>query len=321
MNWRILMSLFIISGMVILVYNSNKYFHIKLTLDAPIIFHIKKGESTLHVLNRLGERGIISCINCIKFLARIWYPNLIIRHGEYLLTSDMMIADLFLHFQQGKIVPRKFTVIEGYTVKRVKNLLMQEEALKGEITLDIEEGMLYPDTYYYTAGQKRDDLLRAMHKKMADILENLALYYKYEDKRKLLILASIVEKETQIASERPKVAAVFLNRLKYNMKLQADPTIIYDLSNGMGYMDRSLTRKDLAADSPYNSYKNYGLPPTAIAIPSMASLEAVLNPASVEDLYFVVNILGGHCFAKSLKNHNVNVRRYRSQSTQGCIEE
>jgi UPF0755 protein len=177
------------------------------------------------------------------------------------------------------------------------------------------EGSLLPETYFFERGDTRQDILDRMVTGHRDALARLwparASGLPIENEAEWIVLASIVEKETGVASERPLVASVFVNRLKKGMRLQSDPTVIYGITEGKGPLGRGLTRKELDTPTPYNTYQIDGLPPGPIANPGLASLEAVLHPADTKYLYFVADGTGGHVFAETLKEHNENVRKWR----------
>lgn len=173
-----------------------------------------------------------------------------------------------------------------------------------------------PDTYVFRRGMTRQKLIEDMKAAQTRLIDELwekrAADLPIKTKEEAITLASIVEKETGVAAERPMVASIFINRLKQGMRLQSDPTIIYGIAGGKGKLDRALTKDDLASDTPYNTYKIAGLPPGPIASPGRAAIEAVLNPPDTGYLYFVANGTGGHAFAKTLAEHNANVAKWRA---------
>ena len=177
------------------------------------------------------------------------------------------------------------------------------------------EGALLPETYLYTWGEARAALVERMRRAMRQILDTLwpdrAPDLAIASKHDALVLASIVEKETAVAAERPMISAGFQNRLRKGMKLQSDPTVMFALTHGAGRLDRKLSHADLETDSPYNTYRVTGLPPGPIGNPGRASIEAALHPAESDALYFVADGTGGHVFAKTLAEHNRNVARWR----------
>ncbi len=235
--------------------------------------------------------------------------------GEYAFPPHISPADAANMIASGKAVIRQITVPEGFMTSEVIDMLNRNGALSGEITLDIKEGELLPETYYYSYGDKRNDMLTRMRRAMDKALEEAwaarARDLPIKTPEEALVLASIIEKETGIAAERGKVASVYVNRLKKGMMLQADPTTVYALTQGRQKMDRPLTLMDLKIESPYNTYYTRGLPPGPIANPGKASILAALNPADTEYLYFVATGNGGHNFARTDKEHLANVKAYR----------
>ncbi len=250
------------------------------------------------------------------FLAGVWLNGASrrLKAGEYLFPANISpqgVMDLLL---SGKTVVRRLTVPEGLTTAQIFDLVRAAEGLEGALPPPPAEGSLLPETWHYSWGDERAPLVERMHRAMAEALaelwpkriENLPL----KTPEEALVLASIVEKETGLAAERPMVAAVFLNRLRHGMKLQSDPTVAYGVSPAQP-LDRALTRADLDSFTRWNTYRIDGLPPTPIANPGRASLLAVLQPAKVDYLYFVADGTGGHAFAKSLDAHNRNVATWR----------
>jgi UPF0755 protein len=216
---------------------------------------------------------------------------------------------------EGKSIEHKVTLAEGLTSYQIVQKLLAHPELKGEITTIPPEGSLLPDTYRFGRNDTRQDIIERMQAAQAKFL---AKVWATRDEdifvttpEEAMILASIVEKETGRADERPLIASVFENRLKKNMRLQSDPTIIYGLVGGKGALDGPIMQQDLDRQTPYNTYQINGLPPTPIANPGRAAIEAVLRPAKTKDLYFVADGTGGHVFAASLDEHNRNVAKWR----------
>ncbi len=214
------------------------------------------------------------------------------------------------------------TLAEGLTSHEIVALVEQAEALEGAVEAVPSEGSLLPETYHYARGDRRGDLVVRMSRARDELLRVLwpgrAPNLPVATPEHAVVLASIVEKETGVAGERPLVASVFVNRLQKGMRLQSDPTVVYGLTGGTGPLGRALTRKDLQAPSPNNTYLNRGLPPGPIANPGRAALEAVLNPAQTAFLYFVADGSGGHAFAKTLAEHNRNVAKWRKFQKQNA---
>lgn len=237
-----------------------------------------------------------------------------LKAGEYLIPAAASARRIRNLLRRGDTVVHRFTVAEGLTSKQVVALLRAEPALSGDIAAIPPEGTLLPETYHYSRGDSRSALLErmraAMERTLLELWDGRAGDLSLATPADALTLASIVEKETAIAAERPRVAAVFVNRLRRGMKLQSDPTVAYGLHGG-DPPERPLTTADLARGTPFNTYVIDGLPPGPIANPGRQSLAAVLNPANTTELYFVADGSGGHAFANSLDEHQRNVRKWR----------
>ena len=216
----------------------------------------------------------------------------------------------------GHVITYKVSVPEGWTSQMVVDRLGEQKELDGTISVTPAEGSLLPDTYIFRRGLTRGKLLSDMQDAQTKLVDELWATKPADSilksKEEMVTLASIVEKETGVAEERPKVASVMINRLKQHMKLQSDPTVIYGITLGKTKLDRPISKADLDADNAYNTYKIDALPPGPIANPGRAAMEAVLNPANTNDLFFVANGTGGHAFAATLDEHNANVKKWRS---------
>ena len=239
-----------------------------------------------------------------------------IKAGEYEVPAHISMSALVDLLQSGKVVQRRLTVPEGSTTAEIIDLVRKTEALSGEVTLDVKEGDLLPETYFYSRDDTRDSMLlrmkEAMEKTLDEAWRKRTAGLPYASKRDALILASIIEKETSLAAERSRVAAVYVNRLRIRMRLESDPTTIYGVTGGKGMQGRDLTRADLQSSSPYNTYVVAGLPPGPIGNPGRASILAAVAPAPRERaLYFVADGHGGHAFAINLYEHNRNVAQWK----------
>ena len=281
--------------------------------DVRII--IKPGYAVSQIASELEQSGVIDSQLVFKLRARLTNTHKTLKAGEYNFPAHVSIGGALQLLKSGNTVVRKLTIPEGLYATAVIDLVMAADGLAGDIKNIPPEGVLLPETYHYSWGDSRQGLINRMEEDMISLLDRLWAERKADTFIKsmdeVLILASIVEKETAIDAERPRIAGVFINRLKKGMRLQSDPTVVYAITNGQGEMGRELTRNDLAVESPFNTYRNKGLPPRAIANPGKASIMAVLAPIDTDELYFVADGTGGHVFARSLKEHNQNVAKWR----------
>jgi len=276
---------------------------------------IPSGHGIGAVAGLLKSAGIISHEIVLRVGARLYQPEIPLKAGEFSFpkgASARQVLDILRH---GKTVVRRLTVAEGLTTHDVLARLGATEGLKGAAPRGLGEGELLPETYHFSYGDARADIVRRMRAAMAGAVDKLwasrATDLPLNSPAEALILASIIEKETGLAEERARVAGVFINRLRAGMRLQSDPTVVYALTHGQGKLGRRLTRADLMDQNPYNTYVHKGLPPGPIANPGTAAIAAALNPARSGDLYFVADGSGGHVFARTLAAHNRNVRRWR----------
>ena len=276
---------------------------------------INKGASTASVANELANAGIIDKPLLFRLAARISGMDKKLKAGEYIFDSPISMYQVIQKIANGEVSYRKITLPEGLTTQQMLELIEDEKMLSGEITMTVKEGELLPETYTFTRGDSKNSIVLqaklAMLEAINQAWDNKQDELPIKNKKELLILASIIEKETAIDAERGLVASVFVNRLLKGMKLQTDPTVIYALTNGKTALGRALSRKDLQIDSPFNTYKYYGLPPTPICNPGKASIEAAANPEFSDFLFFVADGKGGHNFASSLKQHNNNVKNWK----------
>ena len=238
-----------------------------------------------------------------------------VRAGEYLFPPAISVRALLEQMRDGRVVVRRLTAPEGLTVAQVFDLVAAADGLTGAMPAPPQEGALLPETYNYSWGDSRSEMIgrmiKAMDEAIADAWGRRGPGLPLASAREMAVLASIIEKETGVAAERSRVASVFVNRLRRGMRLQSDPTVIYGITNGKSTLDRALTRADLDRPTAYNTYTNLGLPPGPIANPGRASLLAASQPGPYEDLYFVADGSGGHAFAQTLEEHNRNVVRWR----------
>jgi UPF0755 protein len=235
--------------------------------------------------------------------------------AEFAFPAHASVQQVLAILRTARPVQHHLTIPEGLTAQQIVAVLGDAEAMTGAVRT-IEEGAVLPQTYDYEFGAGRAGLVAraeaAMRKKLATEWADRAAGLPLSSPREALILASIVERETAKPEERPHVAAVYLNRLRLGMRLQADPTVVYMASNGSGVLDHGLTQTELARNDPFNTYRNVGLPPAPICSPGLESLHAVLHPSDSDDLYFVADRAGGHVFSRNYEAHGKAVARFRA---------
>lgn len=266
------------------------------------------------IARALQEAGVVADTRAFALAAWLTRGAGPLRAAEFAFPARASLAEVLRILREARPVQRRLTIPEGLTARQIAALLERAEGLTGEIP-PLAEGAVLPETYAYQWGDTRASLLRraeqAMERALAEAWAGREEGLPLSTPREALILASIVERETARPEERPRIAAVFLNRLRRGMPLQSDPTVAYAAAEGGGALDRPLTRADLDRDHPFNTYRNRGLPPAPIAAPGREALRAVTRPASTEELYFVADGNGGHAFARTLEEHNRNVARWR----------
>lgn len=283
----------------------------------PVTIEIKKGTAEREIGRLLTRTGIDFLPFEFEVLSMLLSTNGRYKSGEFKIPANSTRREILTLLTRGSNVREWITIPECITNIEVAEMLSADSRLKGEVGKLPPEGMLSPNTYDIPASRDRRELINRLHDKRAQELSvawnqrkpDLPLASEVE----LLILASIVEKESGRATEQAKVAGVFVNRIKKNMKLQSDPTIIYHLTEGRSKLGREILRRDLERDNPYNTYTRLGLTPTPLCNPGQAALSAVSQYQETEALYFVADGEGGHWFADSLREHNENVRRYRNK--------
>ncbi len=329
---KILLTFFLLFSGLIIVAGWFGYSNYQDALQKPLqniaansVYELKSGTTIKKLAADLESRGIIEKALYLELYSRQHKLGPTIKAGEYELESDLTIPTLLTLFAKGTSLQFKFTIIEGSRYTTILENLAKQENLKQTIDSSnfiVEfsklaneaspEGWFLPDTYYYTRNETDLELLLRSWKGMQKYLNNawenrdseLPLKTPYE----ALILASIVEKETGVAHERPMIAGVFINRLNKGMKLQTDPTVIY----GMGdEYNGNIRKKDLKTDTPWNTYTRKGLPPTPIAMPGKDAIDAVLHPAQTSALFFVAKGGGEHHFSDSYKQHKQAVIKYQ----------
>lgn len=293
----------------------DKFVRQPLPLTSPLVIELLPGTGVRTLAAKLTEQKLVPHPLMVRVAARVYGFDSKFKAGEYEIEPSSSLLNVFEKISAGKVLMHRLTLPEGLTTKQMLDQIRQNPFLSGEIDITVGEGELLPETYTFAKGMSRHQLIlhaqKAMTDKLAQVWQDRDADLPINSPQELLILASIIEKETGIGAERAQVASVFINRLKIGMRLQTDPTVIYALTMGQEELDRPLLRKDLEIDSPYNTYKYAGLPPTPIANPGRKALEAAAHPAVTPYLYFVANGQGGHNFAKSLDEHNQNVQKWK----------
>lgn len=315
-------ALLIVVTIALIGASAAAYFGVRTltTIDGPLkadtLVYIAPGTGVKAMANQLSTAGAVDAAWVFRAAALLGRGKGPLQAGEYMIPDSASAADIVALLQSGKTYVHSLTIPEGLMSVEIVALLNAADTLEGEISDIPADGTLLPETYHYSRGDKRTALISRMQKAMQDTLQKLwAARSDTTPVRSMdeaVILASVVEKETGVASERARVAGVFANRMRLGMPLQSDPTVIYAVTEGKYKLDRPLSRKDLAMPSPYNTYQNAGLPPTAIANPGAQSIAAVLNPEANDYLYFVADGTGGHAFSKTLGEHNANVGKWRA---------
>jgi len=325
---------FIIIGLMGAYYAYHFFLTPLLLNENSYSFELKRGESLGHLASLLEKEAFINHVLPLKLYGRLTGLDKNLHAGEYLIEPNNHLLDLIQQLRQGSTLQRSVTFVEGWSYKQLLNALQKNHNMNWDFDealftkgLDIQslgaekkhlEGMFFADTYFYAKGQSVQTLLEQSHKKLLKVLmqewktrkSDLPFKNPYE----ALILASIVEKETGLASERPLIAGVFINRLRKKMRLQTDPTVIYGL--GDTYKG-NITRKHLTSYSPYNTYRIPALPPSPIAMVGQESIHAVLHYKPSQYIYFVAKGDGSHYFSATLAEHQKAVKQYQWNRVNG----
>lgn len=305
-----------------------------ITLEEDVMeFDIRAGSSLRKISEQLVDQGALNESLSFMVLVRLMGKAGEVKAGNYLIENGTTPYDLFVTITSGKTTQASITFIEGWTFQQMRDVMMRNESIK-HITIAYTdeqilenigatethpEGLFFPDTYFFSKGMTDQEILKrayqSMQTRLNEAWEKREAGLPYKTPYEALIMASIIEKETGRADERKTIAGVFTNRMRIGMRLQTDPTVIY----GMGeHFDGNIRRKDLQTDTPYNTYTRGGLPPTPIAMPGLASVEAALNPAKTKFIYFVGKGDGSHAFSSTLAEHNRAVVKYQLRRGQGA---
>ncbi len=283
-------------------------------IEEDAVFLVPQGATLTSVAERLEEDGHIGSAGAFLVRAQVFGGGAPIQAGEFALAAGLSPAGILEALQNGDVVRRFVTIPEGMPSVLVREQLMAEELLTGEIAVP-EEGSVLPQTYDFERGEARADVLARMQAAMDDALAEAWAGRSpgavVDTPEQALILASIVEKETAVAEERPMVAGVLSNRVRIGMMLGADATTIYPITQGRP-LGRMIRRSELRDPNPYNTRAVAGLPPGPITNPGRESIEAVLDPAETDALYYVADESGGHVFSRTLEEHNANAARWRA---------
>ncbi|GLQ10060.1 aminodeoxychorismate lyase [Devosia yakushimensis] len=301
----------------VLLYGASQFYG-----DGPAhedtTFRVESGSGLASTAQRLEEQGLISNRFIFQAGGRALERQAAIKAGDFRIPAGASMADILKEITEGNPIRYAVTIPEGWTSWDAIQRLNADSNLVGEVTSLPAEGSILPGSYDYVPGDTRQSVLdkmqTAMTTQLAEIWAGRQDDLPLETPEQMLVLASIVEKETGVASERPQVAAVFVNRLRESMRLQSDPTIIYGITKGQSNLGRGLRRSEIEAQTPYNTYQIDGLPPTPIANPGVEALKAVAHPDSHDYLYFVAKGATpseGHVFAETYAEHQQNVARYR----------
>ena len=287
-------------------------------LKEETVFRVESGSGLNSISSRLEEQGLIGNAMIFQLGGRAMERSASIKAGDFRIPAGASMADILTELTEGNPIRYAATIPEGWTSWEVIQRLNADSNLVGEISTLPAEGSILPGSYDYVPGATRQSVLdkmqTAMTTTLASVWEGRDPDLPISTPEELLVLASIVEKETGVASERPQVAAVFVNRLRQGMRLQSDPTIIYGITKGQATLGRGLRRSEIEAKTAYNTYQIDGLPPTPIANPGVEALRAVAHPDEHNYLYFVAKGAlpsEGHVFAETYKDHQANVARYR----------
>lgn len=295
-------------------------------LAANTNFIVRNGAGIAEIAASLERNNVITDGRVFRFVSEVYLENDTLKAGEYEIRAGASMQDVMQLLKSGKSILYAVSLPEGLTVKQMFRRLADDPVLEGDLPATLPpEGSLMPDTYKFSRGTKRAEIVAKMAEAQQKLVNQIWAErvdgLPVETVEEFVTLASIVEKETGRADERPRVASVFINRMEKGMRLQSDPTIIYGIFGGDGKpADRPILKSDLEKETPYNTYIIKGLPPTPIANPGRAALEAVANPSRTEDFYFVADGTGGHVFAATLEEHNANVKRWRRIEAERAAE-
>ena len=317
MNFLVSSAMLLVLAAGVAVYVGKSEFDGRGPSTATTNFMVRPNTGVIDIAEQLERRGLISDSRIFRLGVRAYGNDSALKAGEYEIRAGASMRDIMDLLKSGKSVLASLTIPEGLTVEQAFQRIAEHDALTGAMPAEMPpEGSLAADTQRFTRGATRQQIIDKMLADQQRLVEGIwnrrVNGLPLADINEFVTLASIVEKETGRGDERSRVAAVFINRLNKGMRLQSDPTILYGLFGGKGRpADRAILQSDIDKPTLYNTYVIDGLPPSPIANPGRAALEAVANPSKTDDLYFVADGTGGHVFAATLEEHNENVARWR----------
>ena len=312
-----IISIFVLLAVVagVMLFVGEQHFDEPGPLPQDRIVNIPHGSGIRDIADVLTREGVIDQPWIFIGGVLILKAREGLKAGEYEFKAHSSLSDVVATIVEGKVVAHQVSIPEGLTSQQIVAKLLADDVLTGDIKEIPPEGSLLPDTYNFTRGVTREQMIQRMQQAqqrlVGEIWEHRSPDLPLTTPQQLVTLASLVEKETGKSDERSRVAAVFVNRLKQNMKLQSDPTIIYGLVGGKGTLGRPIMKSEITQPTPYNTYVASGLPPGPITNPGRAALEAAANPARTRELYFVADGTGGHVFAETYEQQEKNVARLR----------
>lgn len=281
---------------------------------------VEKGDSLNKIARQLKKEKLIKSEAVFKVAARLFGKTTVLKAGEYRIPARASAKEILDILVSGQSAVRRVTIPEGKTSRQIFDILAQTSGLSGDLPELPENGALLPETYVFSYGTPRKIIVERMLSGMRQTIDELwpsrDKNLPYTTKEEVLVLASIIEKETSLGAERPRIAGVFINRLRKGMRLQTDPTVIYAVTNGTMELKRRLTHSDLKTPHPFNTYMNKGLPPAPICNPGRDSIQAVLKPMPTNEIYFVADGTGGHVFARSFDEHRRNILNWKKARQQ-----
>ncbi|MCL2629563.1 MAG: endolytic transglycosylase MltG [Alphaproteobacteria bacterium] len=293
------------------------FFSYKLWIQSPIAepteINVPGGASIIQTGRILQEQNLINNQHLFRASVHLWGGR--IHTGLYDIRPGQSVWTIARNMTRGRVAMIAITIPEGLTVKQIYEIIGHHPHLTGQVRILFKNGELFPETYHFPKGADRNAVLTAMANKMETIrkrFEDKPFPHPIQNWNELLSLAAIIQKETPKKHEMPQVSGVFVNRLRRGMLLQADPTVVYAITDGFGHMQgRGITRRHLQIDSPYNTYRYRGLPPTPIANPGLAAIQAAFEPEQHNLYYFVADGTGGHIFAETYEQHRENHAQWR----------